>query len=322
MDDRAYREAERDAQKKVDLLGEIIKKSVIAGLLLAFVTPVGVVLSLVWGAGLARRYYQAVLAPRLRERFMDEEVERRVSSGVSAQRREIERRNDRALEELSAQVAHELRNPIAAARGLVQQMGEDPSAPTSLEHARLALEELDRVERSISHLLRFAREQDIATREMKMSEVVESALGALRDRLTRAGVEVRSGSDGEVAMRGDPEKLRRVLLNLVSNACDALEQAGTEKPRIEVRCGENLARTEVWVRVRDNGPGMTDEEVARAFLPFATTKPDGTGLGLALSRRVVDAHGGTLEAHSRPGSGTEFLLTLPKQPPEKPAAKP
>jgi signal transduction histidine kinase len=113
-------------------------------------------------------------------------------------------------------------------------------------------------------------------------------------------------------MRGDAEKLRRVLINLLGNALDALEQARTRDPEIRILAGENLAGTRVWVRVRDNGPGIEPHALAGIFSPFATGKPNGTGLGLAISKKLVDAHGGSIEVHSEPGGGTEFVLTFPK----------
>ena len=120
--------------------------------------------------------------------------------------------------------------------------------------------------------------------------------------------------DTEGRLRGDPEKLRRIVINLVGNAIDALEEGPTPDPHVEVAMGENLAGTEVWVRVQDNGPGMGAEVRERLFSPFYTSKPNGTGLGLAICRKLVDAHGGAIEVTSEPGSGTEFLLTFPKAP--------
>jgi signal transduction histidine kinase len=114
-------------------------------------------------------------------------------------------------------------------------------------------------------------------------------------------------------MRGDPDKLRRVLINLVGNAIDAMEAAATPNPRLKIMSGDNLAGTEVWVRVLDNGPGIDAETQRKVFDPFYTTKKSGTGLGLALSKKVVDAHGGTLEVESSPAHGTEFVLSFPKQ---------
>ena len=78
--------------------------------------------------------------------------------------------------------------------------------------------------------------------------------------------------------------------------------------------GENLAGTDVWVSVRDNGPGIDSKTLEKIFSPFYTSKESGTGLGLAISKKLVDSHGGSIEAKSTPGVGTEFVVTFPKQP--------
>jgi signal transduction histidine kinase len=114
-------------------------------------------------------------------------------------------------------------------------------------------------------------------------------------------------------MRADPDKLRRVIINLLGNALDAFEEREIASPRLQIGSGENLAGTEIWIRVKDNGPGIEPERLDKIFSPFYTSKSSGTGLGLAISKKLVDAHGGSIEAHSAPGSGTEFVLTFPRQ---------
>jgi signal transduction histidine kinase len=220
------------------------------------------------------------------------------------------------METLSASIAHEIRNPITAAKSLVQQMEEDPTAAENVEYARVALEELHRVERSVSHLLRFAREEEMGIGDVRMADVIDSALETFRERIARGGIELVRQQDGEGELRGDAEQLRRVIINLVGNAIDALGESRAPNPRIEVAMGENLAGSVVWVRVKDNGPGIDREALQKMFSPFYTSKPNGTGLGLAISKKLIDAHRGTLDASSKPGAGAEFLVTLPKQQPE------
>ena len=103
-----------------------------------------------------------------------------------------------------------------------------------------------------------------------------------------------------------------MVINLVGNAFDALEAARTPGPRVEVALGENLAGSEVWLRVRDNGPGIDTEARERLFDPFYTSKAAGTGLGLVITRKLVEAHGGAIEVSSEVGRGAEFLVTLPR----------
>ncbi len=314
-EERTYREARRRANAKLSFythlvayLSVLTMLSVVAGVRPALIVAVS------WGIGLAIHYFVAIVAPELRGRLIDHEVGRRVQQDVSRERQVIENRHERSLEALSASIAHEIRNPITAAKSLVQQMGEDPVSVENIEYAKVALDELDRVERSISHLLRFARDEDLRSEEFSMSEVLDSALDTFRERLDRSGVELSKEIDTPGVLQGDPEKVRRVLINLVGNALDALDQHGVGRPRLEISAGEDLAGREVWVRVRDNGLGIEAEKLSRIFSPFYTTKDHGTGLGLALSKKVVDAHGGSLEVQSAPGMGSEFLLTLPKRP--------
>jgi signal transduction histidine kinase len=271
------------------------------------------IVGICWGVVLAGNLIRTYVEPTLRQRWIDREVHRRLDHTVSASRRELEGEHTRRIEEISASLAHEIRNPITAAKSLVQQMGEDPRSPENVEYADVALEELDRVEKSISHLLRFAREEEVRITEMRMADVIPSAVETFRDRLDRSGVEVSMAVDADGVMRGDPEKLRRVIINLLSNALDAVLESQVEDPRIEIQTGENLAGTEVWLRVRDNGPGIDPDRLQAIFSPFYTSKESGTGLGLAISKKVVDAHGGSIEVDSTPGRGTEFLLTFPKQ---------
>ncbi len=311
-EERAYLEARRKANARLGFLFHFIPYAATCFFLLlvagfrAFLS-----VAVFWGIGVACHWF-AMQGPELRRRWVEDEVNKKLTSSVHQERRVMKTQHNRSMEELTASIAHEIRNPITAAKSLVQQMGEDPAADDNIEYAKVALEELDRVERSVSHLLKFARDEDVHMSDMTMSDVIEAALDTFQDRIQSLGVEIHKELDAEGAMRGDPEKLRRVIINLFGNALDALEQSGTRNPSVAIQAGENLAGTEVWVRIRDNGPGMEPERVDKIFKPFYTSKANGTGLGLAITKKLVDAHGGTIEAASRPGDGAEFLLTFPK----------
>ena len=311
-EDRAYRQAKRLADRKVELSRRAIGAALITLPLLVFVPTVGVISLIFFGVGIGRRAFRLVYEPRLRERFLQDEVRRRVHTRVSSERRHLEGEHHRSLEQLSASIAHEIRNPITAAKSLVQQIGEDPNGPDQVEYARVAVQELERVERSISHLLRYAREEDTHIDSVIMEDVLESALETFRDRAARVGIEITRSYDADGRLEGDSEQLRRVMINLVGNAIDALEEAQVETPEIRVSMGENLAGTEVWVRVADNGLGIDEQAQSQIFDPFYTSREDGTGLGLALCRKIIDIHAGSIEVDSRPGEGTEFVLVFPK----------
>jgi signal transduction histidine kinase len=309
----AYRLARRRANLKLSFLTHLVSYlSVCFFLLMVAGFRAAFIVALAWGIGLVMHYFAALVAPELRRRLIDSEVSREIETTRPKERRQIAGEHARSMEMLSASIAHEIRNPITAAKSLVQQMGEDPSSRQNVTYANVALEELDRVERSISHLLKYAREEELHLEDLRLSEVLDSALETFRDRVARLGVSVTRELGGEGVMVGDAEKLRRVLINLLGNALDALEESRTRGPRIQVISGEDLAGRSVWLRVRDNGPGMTPEQLAKIFDPFYTSKAAGTGLGLAISKKLIDAHGGSIEASSTPGKGSEFLLTFPK----------
>jgi signal transduction histidine kinase len=313
-EEQAYRDARRRANAKFGFITHFIAYATVLTFLL-FVAGfrAAFIVALAWGIGLVFHYFGAMVAPGLRQRLIEREVGREVAASAPRERRSIEDRHARSIEQLSASIAHEIRNPITAAKSLVQQMGEDPASGENVDYAKVALDELDRVERSISHLLRFAREEEVQLQDLRLAEVLDSALDTFRDRLLRQGVEVGLDVETEGEMRGDAEKLRRVIINLIANALDALEQAEVSSPRLDIAAGENLAGTQVWLRVRDNGPGIDADRLTRIFSPFYTSKSTGTGLGLAISKKLVDAHGGSIEAQASPGEGAEFVLTFPKR---------
>ena len=312
-EERAYQEARRHANARIGFLFHFIPYAFTVLFLFSISGRAALAVAFFWGIGVASHYLGAIGAGDLRRRWISREVDRQLHGTVSRERQVIGGAHTRSLEALSASIAHEIRNPITAAKSLVQQMGEDPGSREHVEYAHVALEELDRVERSISHLLRFARDEEIRIVSMRMRDVVEGALETFRDRAQKLGVTVNRELDSDAEIQGDPEKLRRVVINLLGNALDSLEQSDVSQPRIDVQLGENLAGTEIWVRIVDNGPGIDPAALPQVFSPFYTSKADGTGLGLAISKKVVDAHGGTIEANLAAGGGAEFVLTFPKQ---------
>ncbi len=309
---RTKNDVRRLAELKAEIYLDAGKAGLIIALLLIFLPPAGVIGLIWWGIVHGRKLFRVMIEPGLRERLVEEQVSRHVQSNVGEERRNIADEHSRSLEVLSASIAHEIRNPITAAKSLLQQMSEDPAAVENPEYAQVALSELGRVEKSISHLLRFGRDEEMQLSTIKMSDVLDSALETFRERAARENVEIHREFDCPGELTGDAEKLRRVVINLVGNAMDSLVEAQIESPAIEVSMGENLARSEVWLRIRDNGLGIDAESKSKIFSPFYTAKPGGTGLGLAITKKLVDAHGGRIEVNSDDGQGAEFLLSFSK----------
>jgi two-component system, sporulation sensor kinase A len=267
-----------------------------------------------WGFGVIS-HFTAVFGWRwIHQRVFVPAIEREVQREVQQEKEVLRTEKQASLDELTASFAHEIRNPIAAARSLVQQMGEDPTSAENVEYARVAMDELARVERSVSHLLKFAKEEDYRFENVNLASVVDGALQQMRAKLEANAVTVsRSYLNGPV-VRADAEKLRQVFSNIVDNAIDAMTDVKSDR-RIELaiqalsnqsgRAGMGM------VRLRDNGCGIPDDRIARIFNPFYSSKPNGTGLGLGIAKKVLDAHRGTIEVSSHSGEGTEFRVSIP-----------
>ncbi|HXQ20397.1 MAG TPA: ATP-binding protein [Candidatus Acidoferrales bacterium] len=266
-----------------------------------------------WGIGLFSHYMAVFGSRAVKQRYFDPAVEREVRREKAVMQTE----KQASIDELSATIAHEIRNPIAAAKSLVQQMGEDPVSVENVEYAKVALEELDRVERSISHLLKYAKEEDYNLINVNLATVVDTALTEMRAKLDAAKVSaVRNYIAGPTVV-ADRDKLRQVFVNIVDNAIDALEHVA-ENRRIDLFIENGVrgpsagaAGGAATVRIRDNGSGIPTDKLERIFNPFFTTKEKGTGLGMAIAKKIVEAHEGTIDVVSEAGRGTEFLVTLP-----------
>jgi signal transduction histidine kinase len=278
-------------------------------LLAVLFIPAAIIVALAWGIALALHFFFALAVPDLRRRWTDEEVERQVPAARADERRASEGRHARDVERLAAALAHEIRNPIAAAKSLVGQIAEDPSAAEVPEYARVAQAELDRVETSIAHLLRFAREEPLRVKDLELTAVVDAALESAKERL--ADVRVKRDDRG-VTLSADPDKLRRVLVNLVTNAADAVRSMPEPRRAITLESGASLDGASAWVRVTDDGPGIDGALRDRVFEPWVTGKNAGTGLGLPIARKLCEAHGGSLEIERTGTTGTSMLVTLPR----------
>jgi len=258
-----------------------------------------------WGIGLFAHYMAVFGSRMLREHYFEPAVEREVRHNTMVMQTE----KQASIDELSSTIAHEIRNPIAAAKSLVQQMGEDPTSVENVEYAQVALDELDRVEKRISHLLRFAKEEDYQFDNVNLASVLDSALTQMRAKLDTAKVRVSRNYIGGPIVVADPEKLRQVFSNVLDNAIDALQGVAEER-HIDLFIENGGKRA--TVRLRDNGAGIPPEKIDRIFNPFFTTKEKGTGLGMAISRKIVEAHQGTIDVSSETGRGTEFAVSLPR----------
>ena len=200
-----------------------------------------IIVAIAWGIGLAMHGFFTMAVPTL---WGGSHKAARPELGSAPARRAPvadEGQRARSLEELSAAIAHEIRNPITAAKSLVQLIAEDPSAAETAEHARVAIEELDRVERSIAHLLRFAREEPFEPVELDVNELIESAIDLVQDRAVASAC-------GSSANRAPAERVcGRQQLRRCSRTCSATRSSPREHkgadPFVRISAGQTSPAT-------------------------------------------------------------------------------
>jgi signal transduction histidine kinase len=214
----------------------------------------------------------------------------------------------RSLEQIGAKVAHELKNPLAAIKGLVQLMARGPLARgEGREGARLAVveSEVTRMESILHDYLTFSRPmEELEPQAVELGKLAGEVLAVLEARSQSAGVTTRASGDATV--HGDPRRLKEAMLNLVANALEATPPGG--EVAVEVRESQHGA----LIEVRDTGRGMPHEVLVRVGTPFFTTRSAGTGLGVTLARAAFVQHGGELRYESAPGKGTTAIATVPR----------
>jgi signal transduction histidine kinase len=215
-----------------------------------------------------------------------------------------------SIGEMAAAVAHGLRNPLASLRAAAQLVRRHPEAPSSREHLDAIVEEVDRLDRRISHLLSFSRPAPFHPLQESVPHLVQGLLPAFSEPLRERGVELQLDlPDTLPEVRVDPMQLEQSLVEIISNALDAMPMGGSL--RIAASMQQNGgAPGQVTIEVADTGPGIPEQVLPSVCEPFFTTRQEGTGLGLAIAKRYVEQNGGRLEISSRPGA-TTVRIRLP-----------
>lgn len=223
------------------------------------------------------------------------------------ERRLADERSLAVLGEMSAVLAHEIRNPLASLKGHAQLLEEslEDNEPAQKKAQRVVAEAL-RLERLSAELLDFVRSAKVEPTSTPLRELLEACVSAVPE----ASVQLQTET-APAAWTLDADRLQQAVTNLLQNAAQAAPEG------IVVLSAEQVA-AELVLRIRDEGPGVPLDQREQIFQPFFTTRTRGTGLGLAVARRVIELHGGTIEVLSPPAGGAEFCVRLPQSPDARP----
>lgn len=212
-----------------------------------------------------------------------------------------------AIGQLAAGIAHEIRNPLAGISGSVQLLSEETNDPDQMKLMKIIIKEIDRLNNLITEFLDYAKPEKKPDQTVDVAQIMDEVVQNIKlHSALAAGVQWDLHLKSEKVL-GFSEKLKQCFLNIVINAVQALE--GRSRPNIKISSQRSSGM--VTVSISDNGAGMKPETLKRMFEPFHTTKTKGTGLGLAVTHKILEAHLAQVEIKSELGIGTEFIIKFP-----------
>lgn len=235
---------------------------------------------------------------------------RMLSRFLELKMREGEEKQLKSLGIMAASLAHEIRNPIGAMKGLTQLAQEDlPPDHSAQPQLKTVVSEAERLEKLVTDLLDFAHAREPQIREFQLSDVIAGITTMVQPRLEASNVALRISATFDSPIRSDPDGLKQVLLNTIMNAIEATPPGGT----VELKAfdGNN---DDLVVQIDDSGKGLGESSPNELFEPFTTKKARGTGLGLAVSKQIMDRLHGSLELENLPQGGARCSIRIPRLP--------
>lgn len=211
-------------------------------------------------------------------------------------------------------IAHEIKNPLGGIKGAAQLLRHRPQKADIDEYVDLIVRETDRLNAILQDYLTICRRP--ALQQVNLHEVMERAIAVLEAPMQKAGVSLRRFYDPSLPqIWGDEGKLLQVFLNIIKNAIESMAAGGqldvSTAPSRESFLDHGKVNRWALITIRDTGRGIPEKELQKIFLPFYTRKKGGTGIGLALSKKVIKDHGGFITVRSQPNRGTAFSLYIP-----------
>lgn len=221
------------------------------------------------------------------------------------------RENERlaAVGRMAGGVAHEVRNPLSSIKGLALLLkNKFPAGSKEQDAAELLIQETERMNRTITEMLSFTRPSALRLGRVDLAELLGRSLRLIKAEAEENRIEtVLEAPQDLLPVLGDVDRLQQVIMNILLNAMQAMDGGG----KLSVILNNRVDRQGVEVRIKDTGDGMEAELLSQVFYPYFTTKQGGTGIGLAISQKIIADHGGTIELESEPGKGTTVTIHLP-----------
>lgn len=221
------------------------------------------------------------------------------------------RENERlaAIGRMAGGVAHEVRNPLSSIKGLALLLKNKFTAGSKEQDtADLLIQETERMNRTITEMLSFTRPTDLRLGRVDLAALLQRSLQLIKAEAADNAIETTLEVEGELLpVLGDVDRLQQVMMNVLLNALQAMEQGG----KLTVALANKEDGQSVVLRISDTGDGIAAELLSQVFYPYFTTKQGGTGIGLAISQKIIVDHGGSIELESESGTGTTVTILLP-----------
>lgn len=265
-----------------------------------------------------------IMAEKLKKAYADlegkieasnKELEIAYQMLIQRQEQLIQSEKMAALGQLSAGIAHEIRNPLTSIKIFIQSLEKESDLEENQkEDFRIIVKEIDRINEHITLFLNFARPEEPLFQAININELVREPLNLLTAKLKNSGIHpVMSLADDHPPVEGDRKQLAQVVLNLLLNAVEAMPRGGALTICSTVAVNPESRQEFLQLIIKDTGHGVPEKDRPYLFDPFFTTKAGGTGLGLSVAYSIIQKHHGRIEVESELGKGSSFILSLPIQ---------
>ncbi len=238
------------------------------------------------------------------------ESERRQRAKLKEAQDELIQANKyKVLGELASGMAHEIRNPLGSIQGALEIIKEDYKAgDKKSEFLNILFKEIRRLNRVVTDFLSYARPSQPALVSCDLNQLVRETISIIKPEADKKRIGLKLELSAKLPpIQADPSQIKQALLNLLLNSLQALENSGQIWVTSEAKDG--------WIsmEIKDSGPGISPENLAKVFIPFFTTKEEGVGLGLGIVERIIQNHKGRITVQSQKGQGTVFAIKLPQR---------